>query len=39
MLTFATGEIGISNSIPYDPKLAAEAKAKVRKASDRPTGN
>ncbi len=38
LLTFATGEIGISNSIPYDPKAAAEAKAKTRKASDRPSG-
>jgi len=38
LLTFATGEIGISNSIPYDPKAAAEAKQKARKASDRPPG-
>lgn len=38
LLTFATGDIGISNSIPFDPKAAAEAKAKVRKASDRPSG-
>jgi len=38
LLAFPTGEIGISNSIPFDPKAAAEAKAKVRKASDRPTG-
>jgi hypothetical protein len=36
MVTFGTGEIGVSNSIPYDPKAAAAAKAKVRKASDRP---
>jgi hypothetical protein len=36
LVTFATGEIGISNSIPFDPKAAAAAKAKVRKASDRP---
>lgn len=38
LLTFANGEIGISNSIPYDPKAAAEAKSKTRKASDRPDG-
>ena len=38
LLTMADGRIGISNSIPYDPKAAAEAKAKVRKASDRPPG-
>lgn len=38
LLTMKDGSIGISNSIPYDPKAAAEAKAKVRKASDRPAG-
>ena len=36
LLTFADGTVGVSNSIPYDQKAAAEAKAKVRKASDRP---
>lgn len=36
LLTFADGTVRVSNSIPYDPKAAAEAKAKVRKASDRP---
>jgi hypothetical protein len=38
LLAMTDGSIGISNSIPYDPKAAAEAKAKVRKASDRPAG-
>jgi hypothetical protein len=38
LLAMRDGSIGISNSIPYDPKAAAEAKAKVRKASDRPAG-
>lgn len=36
LLTFADGTVRVSNSIPYDEKAAAEAKAKVRKASDRP---
>lgn len=36
LLTFADGTVRVSNSIPYDPKAAAEAKSKVRKASDRP---
>lgn len=36
LLTFADGTVRVSNSIPYDPKAAAEAKAKIRKASDRP---
>ena len=38
LLTFADGTVRVANSIPYDPKAAAEAKAKVRKASDRPVG-
>ena len=38
LVTFADGSVRVSNSIPYDPKAAAEAKAKVRKASDRPPG-
>ncbi|MEY4244110.1 MAG: hypothetical protein RLZZ245_1695 [Verrucomicrobiota bacterium] len=38
LLTFSDGTVRVSNSIPYDQKAAAEAKAKVRKASDRPTG-
>lgn len=38
LLTFADGSVRVSNSIPYDAKAAAEAKAKVRKASDRPPG-
>jgi len=36
LLTFADGTVRVANSIPYGPKAAAEAKAKVRKASDRP---
>lgn len=36
LLTFADGTVGVSNSIPYDPKAAAEQRAKTRKASDRP---
>ncbi len=36
LLTFADGTVRVSNSIPYDPKAAAEAKSKIRKASDRP---
>lgn len=38
LLTFADGSVRVANSIPYDPKAAAEAKAKIRKASDRPPG-
>jgi len=38
LLTFQDGSVRVSNSIPYDEKAAAEAKAKVRKASDRPAG-
>lgn len=36
LITFADGTVRVGNSIPYDPKAAAEAKAKIRKASDRP---
>ncbi len=36
LLTFGDGSVRVANSIPYDPKAAAEAKAKIRKASDRP---
>jgi len=36
LLTFADGTVRVSNSIPYDPKAAAEAKSQIRKASDRP---
>jgi hypothetical protein len=38
LLTYGDGSVRVSNSIPYDVKAAAEAKAKVRKASDRPAG-
>lgn len=36
LLTFADGTVRVTNSIPYDPKAAAAAKSKIRKASDRP---
>ena len=36
LITFADGTVRVSNSIPYDPKAAAEQRAKTRKASDRP---
>jgi hypothetical protein len=36
LLTFGDGTVRVANSIPYDPKAAAEEKAKIRKASDRP---
>ena len=36
LLTFGDGSVRVANSIPYDPKAAAEQRAKVRKASDRP---
>ncbi len=38
LMTFADGTVRVSNSIPYDQKAAAEARAKIRKASDRPAG-
>jgi len=36
LLTSATGQVSVGNSIPYDPQAAAAEKAKARKASDRP---
>lgn len=36
LLTFGDGSVSVANSIPYDPKAAAEQRAKNRKASDRP---
>ena len=36
LLTFGDGTVQVANSIPYDPKAAAEQRAKIRKASDRP---
>jgi hypothetical protein len=36
LLTFPDGSVQVSNSIPYDPKAAAEERAKAHKASDRP---
>jgi hypothetical protein len=37
LLTFGDGTVRVTNSIPYDAKAAAEQKAKVRKATDRPS--
>lgn len=36
LVTFGDGTVRVTNSIVYDQKAAAEAKAKIRKASDRP---
>jgi hypothetical protein len=36
LLTLGDGTVQVANSIPYDPKAAAELRAKIRKASDRP---
>lgn len=36
LLTFGDGSVRVGNSIPYDEKAAAEARSKIRKASDRP---
>ncbi len=36
LLTFPDGSVRVANSIPYDEKAAAEQRAKVRNASDRP---
>ena len=36
LMTSRDGVVQVGNSIPYDPKAAAEARGRVRKASDRP---
>lgn len=36
LVTFGDGTVRVTNSTLYDQKAAAEAKAKIRKASDRP---
>jgi len=36
LMTFGDGSVRVSNSIPFDQKAADDAKAKIRKASDRP---
>ncbi|MEI8037693.1 MAG: hypothetical protein WCJ14_04825 [Verrucomicrobiota bacterium] len=36
LLSFSDGSVRVTNSILYDPKAAAEQRAKTRKASDRP---
>lgn len=38
LLTFSDGTVRVANSILFDPKADAEARAKIRKASDRPPG-
>ncbi|MCW1887579.1 arrestin family protein [Luteolibacter flavescens] len=37
LYTSRDGIVEVGNSIPYDPRAEAEARRKVRKASDRPT--
>lgn len=36
LVTLSSGIVQVGNSIPYDPKAEAEARSRVRKASDRP---
>lgn len=36
LLTFGDGTVKVTNSVVFDQKAAAEARSKVRKASDRP---
>jgi hypothetical protein len=36
LVTAGDGSVRVANSIPYDPKAAAQEKAKIRKATDRP---
>lgn len=36
LTTSKDGVVAVANSIPYDPRAEAEARAKIRKASDRP---
>jgi hypothetical protein len=36
LVTLGSGIVQVANSIPYDPKAEAEARSRVRKASDRP---
>lgn len=38
LVTAGNGSVGVANSIPYDPKQEGKARAKTRKASDRPAG-
>ena len=37
LVTLGGGIVQVANSIPYDPKAEAEARGRVRKASDRPS--
>ena len=36
LLTAGDGSVSVANSIPYDPKAAAQRRSSTRKASDRP---
>lgn len=36
LVTVSSGIVQVANSVPYDPKAEAEARGRVRKASDRP---
>jgi hypothetical protein len=36
LVTLSSGIVQVGNSIPYDPRAEAEARSRVRKASDRP---
>lgn len=36
LIASGNGSVRVVNSIPYDPKAAAQEKAKIRKATDRP---
>lgn len=38
LMTFGDGSVRVANSVVYDAKAAAEMKAKIRRASDRPAG-
>jgi hypothetical protein len=37
LMTFADGAVKVAGSILYDQKAEAEARAKIRKISERPT--
>jgi hypothetical protein len=39
LLTYGDGTVRVTNSLLYNQKAAAESKAKIRKASDRPVGS
>lgn len=37
LMTLPDGTVNVANSIPFDPKAAAEARSKIHKLSDRPS--